>query len=163
VLKDVLEEAHGGEHFGIVKTVQELKGFCIPRLAMKIKDFIKHCPSCLVNSTLRTQPNGELLPIRTVPRPFHTITMDFILALPEIDAVSPWLLDRYDTFNCLMTNTCKFSHKTLLIPGHDTYTAEDWASILVRMCFSHPGAFQRSLSQIGFQSWFQLSGEKCSR
>jgi hypothetical protein len=25
------------------------------------------------------------------------------------------------------------SHKSLLIPGHDTYTAEDWASVLVRM------------------------------
>ena len=47
--------------------------------------------------------------------------------------MAPWCLDGHDSFNCLITNTCKFSHKTLLIPGHDTYTAKDWASILVRM------------------------------
>lgn len=60
----------------------------------KLKDFIKRCPSCLVNANLCSQPNGKLQPIRTVPRPFHTIKTDFILALPEIKAVTR-CLDSY--------------------------------------------------------------------
>jgi len=59
--------------------------------------------------------------------------MDFILALPVIPAVSPWKLDGYDSFDYLMTQTCKVSKKSLLIPGHSIYTAEDWAKICVTM------------------------------
>jgi hypothetical protein len=131
--KTLLSMVHDNQHFGFNRTYDELRGFCIPRLTKKVLDYIKFCPSCLVNNTRRTRPNGALHPIITTPLPFHTITMDFILALPEIPAVAPWLLDGYDVFNCMMTNTCKFSKKSLLIPGHDTYGAKEWAIVLLRM------------------------------
>jgi len=132
-VKKILTMAHGDQHFGIDRTRHELDGFCIPNLTKRLDDFVKHCPSCLVNSTLRTKPNGELQPIRTPTQPFHTIAIDFILALPEIPAVGPWILSGHDIYNAVLTCTCKSSRRTLLIPGHDTYTAEDWAVVLLRI------------------------------
>jgi hypothetical protein len=133
--KALLSMVHDNQHFGFDRTYDELRGFCIPRVTKKVLDYIKFCPSCLVNNTLRTRPNGALQPIITPPIPFHTVTMDFILALPEIPAVAPWSIEGFAVFNCMMTNTCKFSKKSLLIPGHDTYGAEQWAIILIRMLF----------------------------
>ena len=59
--------------------------------------------------------------------------MDFILALLEVHAVSPWKIPGFDIFNAMMTVTYKFAGKNLLIPGHDEYTVEDWATVLIMM------------------------------
>lgn len=59
--------------------------------------------------------------------------MDFILALPEIPAIAPWSIDGFSVFNYIITDTCKFSKKSLLIPGHNTYGAKQWAIILIRI------------------------------
>jgi hypothetical protein len=68
-------------------------------------------------------------PIRTPTRPFSIITIDFVLALPTVEACSPWKLDSFDLFDCMMTVMCKFSEKSILLPGHSTYnTASDWAT-----------------------------------
>jgi hypothetical protein len=73
------------------------------------------------------------MPIRTQPRPFHTVGIDFILGLPTIPAVNPWRLDHNpQEFDCMMTVTCKFSKRPLLIPGHTTYTADEWAEVFLR-------------------------------
>jgi hypothetical protein len=168
ILKDVLEEAHTSQHFGVERMRQELAGFCIPRLTKKLRDFVKFCPSCLVNNTLRHRPHGELHPIRTPPRPFHTIAMDFILSLPEIPAVAPWKIEGHDIFDSMMTVTDKFSKKTLLIPGHTTYTAENWAEILFRMLlladWGIPSAIisdrDRKFVSEFWRNLFKLSGTK---
>lgn len=133
VLQDVISTAHDAHHFGIERTRHELQDFCIPRLTKRLRDYINHCPSCERNSTLRTAPNGELQPIRSEPVPFRTIAMDFILGLPTVPAVAPWKIEGHDFFDTLLTVTDKFSKKTLLIPGHSTYTAEDWATVLLQM------------------------------
>lgn len=131
---EILAQAHDEKfHFGLERTAKELEGYCIPKLTKRLTDYINHCPACLRNATLRSRPHGELQPIRTAPRPFHTIAMDFIVALPVIPAVNPWKLPGFNEFNCLMTQSCKFSDKTLLIPGHDTYRAEHWATICVTL------------------------------
>lgn len=46
--------------------------------------------------------------------------MDFIIAMPEVN-------ER----NCILTVTCKFSKRILLIAGHDTYDATTWAHNLI--------------------------------
>ena len=61
----------------------------------------------------------------------HTITMDFITGLPAVPSEgTPWHNKSFDAFNALLTVTCKTSKRSLLIPGHDKYTARDWAQQL---------------------------------
>jgi len=133
-VQDIFTEAHDrNHHFGFDRTFKELDGFCIPGLTKQLRAYIDWCLSCLANTTLRTKANGSLQPIRSPPIPFYTIAMDFILALLEVHAVSPWKIPGFDIFNAMMTVTYKFAGKNLLIPGHDEYTVEDWATVLIMM------------------------------
>lgn len=137
-VETVLEMAHGKSHAGINRMSYELTDFLIHRLTKRLKEYVQHCPACQLNQTSRSKENGELMPIRTPCQAFHTIAMDFIVGLPEVPAVSPWALDLGGeseklVFDSLLTVSDKFSKKTLLLPGHSTYSAKEWAEILLRM------------------------------
>ena len=113
------KNTHAGHHRAYAKIVETL---FIPRLSRKLALYIKHCPQCQLNQTKRHKEYGELMPISTPSFPFHTIAMDFILALPECEG-----------FNCLLTVTDKFSRKHLLIKGKITWDAKDWAKAVLDM------------------------------
>ena len=68
-------------------------------LGRLLRDYLRHCPQCQLYQTQRHQPYGTLQPILTPPTPYHTISMDFILALPIT-------LEGYDS---VLTVTCKAS------------------------------------------------------
>ena len=60
--------------------------------------------------------------------PFHTICIDFIVALPQSGP---------NSYNSILTVTDKFSKSKLLIPGREDFSAKDWASRLLdylRLC-----------------------------
>ena len=80
------------------------------RLLKKIRTYIKHCSACQMNQTKRHKPYDELMSVSTESQPFHTITMDFIVDLP----------DKYD---CLLTITDKFSRSIQLITKYITDSA----------------------------------------
>ena len=52
--------------------------------------------------------------------PFHTITIDFVIALSNVDG-----------FNALLTYTDKFIKWVLLVPGRDTHNVKQWAILLM--------------------------------
>lgn len=72
--------------------------------------------------TRRHPPYGSLQPIHSPPVPFHTVTLDFVLAL-HLSAAG---------FNSLMSVTCKFSKQVTLVEGKNTWAAKDWAYTLLR-------------------------------
>ena len=94
----------------------------IRRLAHHLKQYIACCPQCRVNQTARHALYGRIEAIASLALPFHTICMDFILALP---------ISGLDRFNSILTVTDKFSKAKLLIPGRDNMTAKQWASRLL--------------------------------
>ena len=59
-------------------------------------------------------------PIYNPPIPFHTLTIDFILAMP----LTPEGID------CAMSVTCKFSKRNTFVPGKTTWKAAEWAAAL---------------------------------
>ncbi len=71
--------AHAGFHRAYAAITETLY---IRRLAHYLRQYIGYYPDCLLNQTKRHSPYGSLNPISTPKIPFHTITMDFILALP---------------------------------------------------------------------------------
>lgn len=108
-LKDVFEMAHDAQfHAGQRKIIAALDGLSIPRLAKRIKQYINHCPECLKNRTDTQKPMGELQPIQSKSRPYHTVAMDFIMGLPKEQSRSFWTVqDCQHPFNTLLTVTCK--------------------------------------------------------
>lgn len=89
------------------------EGLYIFNMATKLHEFIRHCPHCQLNQTPRHRPYGSLQPILTPARPFHTLTIDFILALPKS-------LPLPDECDCALGVTDKFSKAITYIPEKTT-------------------------------------------
>ena len=90
----------------------------VPRLSRKLRQYLEHCPACQLNKTKRHLPYGELMPISSLPRPFHTLALDFVVALTDL-------------YDALLTVTDKFSRRVTLLYGKTTYDAADWARLLL--------------------------------
>ena len=117
-----LEVAHSS-HVGLAKSFEIIsRQWYIKNLTRRLREYIRHCPQCQLYQTPRHLPHGALQPIITPPVPYHTLTIDFILALPKS-------LKGYDT---ILSVTDKFSRKITLIPGKSTFGAAEWARRLLR-------------------------------
>ena len=119
VVKDVLAVAHTAEgHMGFARCYERVaSSWYIRGLTRYLRDYLKHCPECLVYQTRRHAPYGSMQPIYSPPVPFHTITIDFVLALPLST----------EGFDSVMSVTCKFSKRVTLAPGKTTWKALEWA------------------------------------
>lgn len=135
LIQDVLEMAHDDRHhFGRNRMLADLDRFSMHNKSTKVKKYVEHCQTCRLNQTDRQLRLGEMEPIPTEDVPMKIIAMDFIQGLPEVPSEgTPWALPGKPSFNQLLTITCKFTKRTLLIPGHATYTAKDWAEVVLRM------------------------------
>ncbi|SLM33892.1 reverse partial [Lasallia pustulata] len=125
--KEVFELSHNSSnHQGFHRAFDRLTtSMYFDRNAAKwFREYIEHCPACQLNQTKRHRPYGELNPIHSTPVPFNTIAMDFVVGLPESTY-------RGKIVNALLNLTDKYSKRTLIIPGKDTYTAKDWAIALL--------------------------------
>ena len=123
LVKDVLTIEHTHQsHHGTERTFHRANStWYIKRLSKHVESFIKHCPECIKFNTKRHKPYGNLQPIDSPAVPFHTISIDFILALPV----------SREGFDAVLTVTEKFSKRITLIPGKSTWTAKDWANALI--------------------------------
>lgn len=132
---EVLRMVHDDQfHAGPRKMLDALQGLSIPRMSRKVQQYVAHCPTCAVNRTNRSQQLGELQPIQTETQPYHRVAMDFIVGLPDEAPRSFWRLpDCSHPLDALLTTTCKWSRKSLLIPGSTHYTAQQWATVFLRM------------------------------
>ena len=109
-------------HPGYHRTYEHIaEALYIRKLSRRLRKYVELCPVCLLAQTKRHKPYGSLEPIVTPPIVGHTITIDFIMALPMTKS----------NYNCALTVTCKFSKRVTILPGKDTYTAEEWAKILL--------------------------------
>lgn len=123
LVKEILHLAHGNGHPGFQRCYEIVStSWYIRGLSNQLREFIRHCPECQVLQTRRHQPYGSLSPIESPPVPFHTLTLDFILALPTSEG------DEYDT---ILSVTDKFTKRVTGIPGKSTWNTAQWAEALI--------------------------------
>ncbi|POS82631.1 hypothetical protein EPUL_004731, partial [Erysiphe pulchra] len=123
-------------HIGFDRTHQRIvASFYVFDITKKLRNFIYHCHQCRVSSTPRHQPYGNFQPILTPPYLFHTISIDFILALPK----TPDLLD------CALTVTDKLSKAITIIPGRLNWTASQWGNALIQHLLTILWGVQRAI------------------
>ncbi|KAI0996230.1 hypothetical protein K3495_g11949, partial [Podosphaera aphanis] len=122
--KDIFQIAHDQlGHVGYLRTHERLNGnVYIFDLGKKLRSYLVHCRECMVNATRRHKPYGSLQPILSPPRLFHSLNIDFILALPK--AVP-------NNFDCVLTVTERLSKAITLIPGKTTWSALQWGNALI--------------------------------
>ena len=122
LVKEILGLAHGSGHPGFQRCYAIVtSSWYIHGLVRHLRDYIRHCPECLILQTRRHAPYGSLNPISSPPVPFHTITIDFILALP---------LSEKD-LDAAMSATDKFTKRVTFVAGKTTWSAKEWAVALL--------------------------------
>ena len=123
LIPEVFQLAHDElGHQGYDCTHQKLsEGLYIFNMAKHLRSYIRHCPQCQLYCTPRHLIHGSLQPILAPPRPFHTISIDFILALPLTAKGS----------NCVMSVTYKFLKAITLIEGKIVMSGKEWAILLL--------------------------------
>ena len=77
------------------------------KMARRLGKYIEACPQCELNQVVRHKPYGSLNLIQCTDIPYHTVAMDFVVALPR---------QLYGQ-DALLICTCKASKKVTLIPG----------------------------------------------
>ena len=123
VVPDVLEIGHGDGHPGFARCYEHVSSsWYIRGLSKLLREYLQHCPQCQVFQTRRHLPYGSMEIIKSPPVPFHTLAMDFILGLPLSKAGE----------DCIMTVTCKFSKLVTLLAGKTTFSAMEWAYLLLQ-------------------------------
>ncbi|KAK3296668.1 uncharacterized protein B0H64DRAFT_390060 [Chaetomium fimeti] len=99
---------------------KDLANLSFARATHQITRYVRHCPECQENATNRQPPLGELNPIDTPPIPGHTITIDFVTAVPVVDHSEIWATPP-GGFDSFMSVSGKFDKRTIIIPGRS-----DW-------------------------------------
>lgn len=118
---EIFHQIHDNiHHVGFQRSYERLEDIYIRHASRRLKLYIQHCPHCNLHRTRRHKPFGSLQPISSPSMPFHTLCIDFILALPQAE-----------NFDCVMSVTDKFSKRITLIPGAATFGAAKWADLLL--------------------------------
>ncbi len=134
LVPEFLRDAHDDKHhFGRERMLEDLAGLHFRRKAHLVHLHVKHCHACGMNRTDNRLPPGALQPIQAPLQPMHTISLDFVTALPTVPSKgTPWAIEGYEAFDCFLATTCKASRRKLLIPGNEKYDAEDWGGVFGR-------------------------------
>jgi hypothetical protein len=93
----ILHENHDSKvagHFGQFKTAERMKqNFYWPKMDEDARDYVRSCDTCQRDEVSRHRRYGLLQPLDIPYRPWTSISMDFITALPESDSYTQiWVI-----------------------------------------------------------------------
>ncbi|KAK1916464.1 hypothetical protein P3342_004283 [Pyrenophora teres f. teres] len=136
--KDLIMELHESPeygHAGVEEMVRRLaKEFAIPRLRTEVQNILGNCLACHQNKPKRHKPYGLLQPLTPPQRPWTSVTMDFIVKLPQsLEPGSARLCDTILVIVDRLTKAAKF------IPTEESITAEECAYEVTKALISEHG------------------------
>jgi hypothetical protein len=109
-------------HAGRFKTLKLVsRNYWWPQMSCYISIYVKHCDLCNRTKVQRQRPIGELHPSETPEALWETISVDFIVELPESHG--------YDTIMCVVDSLTKRAH---FIPTHTTINTEGTALLFLK-------------------------------
>ena len=126
-------------HPGINQTKDLVaKYYWWPQLAGDVQEYVKGCAQCQQNKVNTNPQKAPLNPIMLITGvlPFQTISMDFIVKLPELAG--------YDSILTIMDHDCM--KMLIVIPCRETITAEGVAELFLRQVFPRFGLPSKIIS-----------------
>jgi hypothetical protein len=140
----IVEQHHNTRitgHAGHFKTLELVShNYWWPQMSRYIGIYVKHSDLCNRTKVQRRRPIGELHPSETPEAPWDTISVDFIVELPESHG--------YDTIMCVVDSLTKHMH---FIPMHTTINVEGMALLFLKEVWKHHGTPQVVVSDRGPQ------------
>ena len=129
-VNDILHMIHNENHFEFDRIYEKIIcSWYIRDLISRLKKFLKHCSKCNVNRTKRHKSFDSLQSILFSSISFHTLIIDFVLALSK----------SHIDLNVLMSVICKFSKRIIVISEKDTWKALKWTTTM--------------LDRLNFENW----------
>lgn len=122
---DHILSGHPGQNKTIELVRQE---YTWPGMRDYIKHYCKSCTTCMRAKPQRHKPYGTLQQLPIPPRPWESISMDFIETLPTSGE-----------FNSILVVVDRFSKQSIFIPTTNKCTSEDLAQLFVIHVFSKHG------------------------
>jgi hypothetical protein len=99
--------------------VRVFESIYIRHMIKRLRRYIHHCKFCLEDQIKRHSSYDELNSIRTMTLSFHTMIIDFVIALSEVSSEENVLLTTIDTF----------IKRVSLIFDKNTWIASNWAFV----------------------------------
>lgn len=124
IKRDILCYCHDAPtsgHFGVHKTCELVsRTYYWPRLRQFVKRFVTSCDTCQRSKTARHKPYGLLQSLPVPETPWSSISMDFIVQLPESKGFTAILV--------LVDRLTKMAH---FAPTHDEVDADGTVSLFM--------------------------------
>ena len=91
-------------------------------LTRQLRDYLKYCSKCQINRIKRHQSHDSLQFILSSIIFFHTFNLNFIFALS---------ISRVEQFNVVISITCKFTKRIIIVLNKNIWTIVQWNRILL--------------------------------
>ena len=128
-------------HFGQAKTFELIsREFYWPQMRKFINQYIQSCDVCCRNKLPRHKPVGPLQPLPVPETPWSSVSMDFIMDLPQSS-----------NFNAILVVVDRFSKMSHFLPTTTKVTAEETADIYFQQVFRLHGFPNDIVSDRGTQ------------
>jgi hypothetical protein len=128
----IVEQHHNtriARHAGRFKTLELVsRNYWWPQMSHYIGTYVKTCDLCNRTKVQCQRPIGELHPSETPEAPWDTISIDFIVELPESHG--------YNAIMCVVDSLTKRAHFILM---HTTINAEGTALLFLKEVWKHHG------------------------
>ena len=132
LLHGLMHDAHVSKlqgHLGFAKMYAKMcRLFYCPKLARKIKRFVRTCDSCQRNKSLNRPSSGMLMPLQIPERPWESVSFDLITMLPKSQG--------FDAIFVIVDRLTKMSH---FIPTSTDCSAVDLARLFFNNVFKLHG------------------------
>jgi len=132
IQRDILSSCHDGlaaGHFGTHKTFELVyRSYHWPGLRQFTKRFVTSCDTCQRNKMVHHKPYGLLQSLPVPQTPWSSISMDFIVQLPESNGFTAVLV--------VVDRLTKMAH---FIPTTDNVDAEGTVALFLKHIFSTHG------------------------
>ena len=122
-------------HLGITNTLEKLRrNYKFPKMKETVTQIIHNCVPCGQSKAARHLPYGLLQPLPVPPRPWHSISMDFITKLPASKDT------RTDvTYDAILVIVDRLTKYGIFIPYQESTTANTFADLLEERVFNTYG------------------------
>ena len=138
---NICHDSPSAGHFGIKKTSSLInRDFWWPSLHSDVKDYIRSCDTCSRCKDSRHKPYGLLHSLDIPPKPWYSLSMDFITDLPPSNG-----------FTCIFVVIDRFTKMAHFIPFHKVPSASDTASSFMNNIFRIHGLPSEIISDRGSQ------------
>ena len=151
IITDSHSSPYGG-HYGVNKTVKAIQRyFWWPNMKADVAEIVSACEPCQRNKSMPVKPLGPLKPLPVPEGPWTTVSMDFIVALPQTK----------HGYNAILTFVDKFTKMAHFVPTTNECDAPETARLFVDHVFRYHGLPREFISDRGSQFTSRFFRELC--